>query len=82
MPSCYWLQPYSSVILGTGHAICRFILMMVLYNLFSVPYIVSFVASKNCGEGNLLGGVLRKLSAVCTPVLLINDLTWVKHVAS
>lgn len=38
--------------------------MMVLYNLFSAPYIVSFVASENCGEDNALNAVLRRLSVV------------------
>lgn len=42
----------------------RFILAMVLYNLFSVPYIVSFVASENCGEGNALRKLLLPLSMV------------------
>lgn len=49
---------------GCSHS-CRFILVMVLYNLFSVPYIVSFVASENCGEANVIKEFLLPLSSVC-----------------
>lgn len=43
--------------------------MMVLYNLFSVPYIVSFVASENCGKDNALRGILLTLSSVSSSIL-------------
>eukprot|EP00892_Ulva_mutabilis_P000659 jgi/Ulvmu1/10594/UM065_0048.1 len=58
----WWnISPSSAYI----HAWEWFILVMVLYNLFSAPYIVSFVASEKCGKGNALIGILRELSSAC-----------------